>query len=144
MKFIIMLTGKQAAYDAMNGKATEGIPAWTEGDLKAMFDHMGALNDDLSARGELVDAQGLVEPKQAKLVTAAADGTPIVSDGPYGESKEVLAGYWLVDVESPERAYEIAARAHRCPVPEGTADDPPVIVRPVGDPDQTGTESCAG
>ncbi|MEU6083627.1 YciI family protein [Streptomyces sp. NPDC047108] len=140
MKFIIMLTGKQSDYDAMNGKATEGSPVWTESDLKAMFEHMGALNDDLTARGELVDGQGLAEPKQARLVTAAVDGTPVVSDGPYGEAKEVLAGYWLVDVKSPERAYEIAARAYRCPVPEGTTDNPPVIVRPVGEPDEAGCE----
>jgi hypothetical protein len=140
MKFIIMLRGNQAAYDAMNGKASEDYPAWSEGDLKAMFDHMSAINDDLSESGEFVDGQGLAEPKQAKLVTAAPDGTPVVSDGPYGETKEVLAGYWIVDVERPERAYEIAARAHSCPVPEGTRPDAPVVVQPVSSAEEAGSE----
>ncbi|HEV7628591.1 MAG TPA: YciI family protein [Streptomyces sp.] len=140
MKFIIMLTGSQAAYDAMNGKASQGQPAWTEGDLKAMFEHMGALHDDISDSGELVDARGLAEPDQAKFVTSAADGSPVISDGPYGETKEMLAGYTIVDVESPQRAYEIAARFQRCPRPAGTADDQPVIVQPVAEPEQAGYE----
>ncbi|MGP4110252.1 YciI family protein [Streptomyces sp. 4N509B] len=138
MKYILMLTGTQADYDAMNGKGSPSAPAYSESDLKAMFDHMSALNDDLSERGELVDGQGLAEPKQARYVTASADGTPVVSDGPFGETREVLAGYWIVDVETPERAYEIAARAYQCPVPEGTPTVPPVIVRRVDEAEQAG------
>jgi hypothetical protein len=140
MKFIVMLRGSQAGYDAMNGKTSEGYPAWSQDDLKTMFDYMEAINDDLSESGEFVDGQGLAEPKQAKLVTATPDGTPVVSDGPYGETKEVLAGYWIVDVERPERAYEIAARAYVCPVPEGTRPDAPVVVQPVASAEQAGYE----
>lgn len=138
MKYMLMLMSAQKYYDAMSGNPSPGAPAWTENELKAMFQHMGAINDDLAASGELVDAQGLAEPSQTRLVTAGADGSPVVSDGPYGETKEVLAGYWIVDVETPERAYEIAARAYSCPVPEGSDPEPPVIVRPVpdGPPDQ--------
>lgn len=138
MKFLIMLTGTQADYDAMNGNPSEGHPSWSQDEIKTMFQHMGALNDDLSERGELVDANGLPEPKQARLVTAAADGSPVISDGPYGETKEVLAGYWVVDVENIDRATEIAARAHACPVPAGTPN-PPVIVRQI-DQGDTGAE----
>ncbi|WP_338423498.1 YciI family protein [Streptomyces gobiensis] len=127
---MIMLHGTQAAYDAMKGIASRENPAWTEADLKAMFDHMGALNNELTEAGELVDGQGLSEPRQARLVTADTDGTPVVSDTPYGETGEVLAGYWVVDVESIDRATEIAARAYRCPVPEGTYN-PPVVVQPI-------------
>ncbi|WP_455358563.1 YciI family protein [Streptomyces sp. SYSU K21746] len=136
MKYMLMVLGKQADYDAMGGAPSEGSPAWTEQDLKAMFDHMGALNNDLAEAGELVDAQGLAEPKQARLVTAAGDGTPVVTDGPYGETKEVLAGYWIIDVPDFARAAEIAARAYQCPLPEG-APNYPVVVHPVGEPGGT-------
>ncbi|MET9319339.1 YciI family protein [Streptomyces sp. NPDC003038] len=137
MKYMLMLLGKQADYDAMGGKASGDSPAWSEADLKAMFDHMRALNDDLAEAGELVDGQGLAEPRQARLVTAGADGSPVVSDGPYGETKEVLAGYWIVDVPDFARAAEIAARAYACPIPEGSPNYP-VVVHPVGD--ESGTE----
>ncbi|MFF0552966.1 YciI family protein [Streptomyces sp. NPDC004311] len=132
MKYMLMVLGRQADYDAMGGTAGgSGGPAWSQADLKAMFDHMRALNDDLAESGEWVDGQGLAAPRQARLVTAAADGTPVVSDGPYGEAKEVLAGYWIVDVADFARAAEIAARAYACPVPEGAANYP-VVVQPVG------------
>ncbi|MGW7460913.1 YciI family protein [Streptomyces sp. NPDC054797] len=130
MKYMLMVLGKQADYDAMSGKASSGSPAWSEADLKAMFDHMSALNDDLAESGEWVDGQGLAEPRQARLVTAGADGAPVISDGPYGEAKEVLAGYWIVDVPDFARAAEIAARAYACPLPEG-APHYPVVVQPV-------------
>ncbi|EST38116.1 hypothetical protein N566_09220 [Streptomycetaceae bacterium MP113-05] len=133
MKYMLMLMGAQKHYDAMSGTASPGTPAWTEDQLQAMFQHMEAINDDLSAAGELVDARGLSEPSQARLVTAGADGRPVVSDGPYGETKEVLAGYWIVDVETPERVYEIAARAYSSPAPECSDPEPPVIVRPIPD-----------
>lgn len=138
MKYMLMILGSQADYDAMSGTPSPGAPAWSEDELKAMFQHMGALNDDLAESGELVDAQGLGEPSQSRLVTTDADGRPVVSDGPYGETKEVLAGYWVVDCATPERAYEIAARAYACPVPAGTATAPPVVVHPIqdGPPDQ--------
>ncbi len=140
MKYIIMLTGSQAAYDAMNGKASQGQPAWTEGDLKAMFEHMGSLHNDISDSGELVDARGLAEPGQATFITAAADGSPVISAGPGGETEEMLAGFTIVDVETPQRAYEIGARFQRCPRPNGTVDAQPVIVQRIAEPDQAGYE----
>ncbi|MGW0363803.1 YciI family protein [Streptomyces sp. NPDC002990] len=129
---MLMLLAKQADYDAMGGKASDGNPAWSEADLKAMFDYMRALNDELTEAGEMVDGQGLAEPKQARLVTAGPDGSPVVSDGAYGETGEVLAGYWIVDVPDFTRAAEIAARAYACPIPEGSPNYP-VVVQPVGE-----------
>ncbi|MFI6003247.1 YciI family protein [Streptomyces sp. NPDC051366] len=132
MKYMLMVLGKQEDYAAMSGAAGAGGPAWTEADLKAMFAYMEALNNDISEAGELVAAEGLASPRLAKLVTANADGTPVVSDGPYGEAKEVLAGFWIVDVPDFARAAEIAARAYLCPVPEGSPNYP-VVVQPVGE-----------
>ncbi|AXK34637.1 hypothetical protein DVA86_20275 [Streptomyces armeniacus] len=132
MKYMLMVLGRQADYDAMSGGTPEKGAAWTEADLKAMFDFMGALNNDLAESGELVDAQGLTAPSEARLVSATRDGQPVISDGPYGETKEVLAGYWVLDCASIDRATEIAARVATCPQPEG-APDYPVVVRPIQD-----------
>ncbi|MEV6314793.1 YciI family protein [Streptomyces sp. NPDC051776] len=129
MKYLVMVLGKQSDYDAISGKSQDG-PSWTQSELKAMFEHMGAISDDLAEAGELVDAQGLTEPAQARLVTASKDGRPVVTDGPYGESKEVLAGYWVIDVENVDRATEVAARAYACPQPEGVPRYP-VVVHPL-------------
>ncbi|MEU8938420.1 YciI family protein [Streptomyces goshikiensis] len=132
MKYMLMVLGKQEDYAAMGGAAVEGGTAWSEADLKAMYAHMEAINNDLAEAGELIDAAGLASPRLARLVTADADGTPVVSDGPYGEAKEVLAGYWIVDVADFARAAEIAARAYLCPVPEGSPAYP-VVVQPINE-----------
>lgn len=129
MKYMLMIFGKQSDYAAMSGAAGAEGPAWGEKDLSAMFQHMEALNNDLAESGELLDANGLAEPARARLVTSR-DGTPVVSEGTYGQSREVLAGYWLLECASIERATEIAARAYECPVPEG-APNYPVVVHPV-------------
>ncbi|MEC4020721.1 YciI family protein [Streptomyces sp. H27-D2] len=136
MKYMLMIFGKQSDYDAMGGDGTHG-PAWTDKDTAAMFAFMRSVNEDLTASGEMVDGQGLSEPSQARLVTAKDDGVPVISDGSYGETKEVLAGYWVLDCESIERATEIAARVYGCPQPEG-APNYPVVVRPI--PDGAGIE----
>ncbi|MFF8659056.1 YciI family protein [Streptomyces huasconensis] len=130
MKYLVMVQGSQADYDAMTGKPSENSPAWSEQDLQAMFAFMNEINNDLAESGELIDAQGLTEPAQARFVSAGKDGRPVITDGPYGETKEVLAGYWLVDCESLERVTEIAARVTQCPGPEGSVE-PPVVIRPV-------------
>jgi hypothetical protein len=130
MKYLVMVQGSQADYDAMNGKGSPGSPAWTEQDLRAMFAYMNSINDDLSESGEMVDGQGLVEPAQTRFVTADQDGRPVVTDGPYPETKELLAGYWVLDCESLERVTEIAARVAQCPVPAGSKESP-VVIRPI-------------
>ncbi|GGT31078.1 YciI family protein [Streptomyces purpureus] len=130
MKYLVMVQGAQADYDAMNGKGSAHSPAWSEKELEAMFAFMGEINNDLAETGELVDGQGLVEPARTRFVSLGSDGRPVVTDGPYGETKEVLAGYWVLDCDSLERVTEIAARVAQCPVPEGSKDYP-VVIRPI-------------
>jgi hypothetical protein len=133
MKYMLMLQGTQADYDAMTGSPSPGSPAWSKEDTQAMLDFMRKLNEDLTASGELVDGQGLTAPSEAVLVSGAdKDGRPVISEDGYGVNQEVLAGYWVLECKSLERATEIAARVHQCPVPEGTPDYP-VIVRPIGE-----------
>ena len=131
-KYLVMIFGNQADYDAMNGKASEGRPAWSQQDLQTMFKYMESINNDLAETGEFVDGQGLAEPSRSVVVTAGPNGAPVVSDGPYGETREVLAGYWVLDCASIERATEIAKRVHECPLPAGTAPSD-VVVRPIGE-----------
>lgn len=132
MKYLVMVEGSQAGYEAMRGIASAGNPAWSEKDVQAMFAFMGAVNDDLAETGELIDANGLTEPARARSVRAGEDGRPVITDGPYGETKELLAGYWVLDCESLDRVTEIAARVARCPAPAG-APASAVVIRPVDD-----------
>lgn len=132
MKYLVMVQGSQADYDAMNGKASEHSPAWSEKDLQAMFAFMGEVNNDLAESGELVDANGLAAPAQTRFVSADKDGKPVITDGPYGETKELLAGYWVLDCVSLDRVTEIAARVAAGPQPEGSPMYP-VVIRPIQD-----------
>jgi hypothetical protein len=112
------------------------MPEWSSADIKAHIDFQHLLNQELIESGELVDAQGLAGPDQAKTVTYDGTGTPVVSDGPFAEAKELLAGYRMVDVESEARALEIAARASAAPGLGGVPIQQPIEVRLVmGAPD---------
>jgi len=87
---------------------------WTPEEVAAHVQFQVALNRQLEELGELIDAQGLAGPDEARFVVS--DGTtPLVTDGPFPEAKELLAGYRLVEVDSPERAVEIAARISAAP-----------------------------
>ncbi|MET9959867.1 YciI family protein [Streptomyces sp. NPDC006326] len=130
MKYLVMVQGAQADYDAMNGKASDHCPAWSEEELRAMFAYMSAINDDLAETGEFIDGQGLVEPGRTRFVTADAEGRPVVTDGPYEQTQEVLAGYWVLDCANLERVTEIAARVAQCPAPAGSPVYP-VVIRPI-------------
>ena len=121
MKYILMMNTMRAGH---------GVLAWPQQDLQAHIAFMMQLNKDLRESGELVSAEGLSFPDQAKLVRAGKDGVPI-TDGVFPESKEFLAGYWIVDVDSPDRAYAIAARASAAPGPGGAPLNMPIEVRPV-------------
>jgi hypothetical protein len=88
---------------------------WTPEEIKAHIDFQKALNAELLERGELVDAQGLSGPERAKFVVSDGVSAPVITDGPYPESKELLAGYRMVDVDTLDRALEIAARASAAP-----------------------------
>ncbi len=104
---------------------------WSPEDIKAHIDFQHALNAELLERGELVDAQGLAGPDQARFVVSDGVGAPVITDGPFPESKELLAGYRLIDVETLERAVEIAALASAAPGPEGAPVRQPIEVRQV-------------
>jgi hypothetical protein len=91
---------------------------------------MHGLNKELHERGELVSAEGLSFPDQAKLVRAGKDGAPM-TDGVFPESKEFLAGFWIIDVDDPERAYEIAAKVSAAPGPGGAPLNMSIEIRPI-------------
>jgi len=91
---------------------------------------MKTFTGGLAEAGELVSAEGLAGPEQAKIVRAGKDGTP-VTDGVFPEAKEFLAGYWIVDVETLERAHQIAAKASAAPGPGGVPMSIPIEVRQV-------------
>ena len=122
MKYILMMNCPKTGYGSFG--------AWPKTDIQAHIAFMHGLNKALRESGELVSAEGLADPKQAKLVRAGKDGTPI-TDGVFPEAKEYLAGYWIVDVESPEQAYAIAARASAAPGPGGKPINMQIEVRQV-------------
>src|SRR5262249_40886220 len=111
-------------------KAGQSVPDWPQSDLQASIAYMIGLNKELKESGELVQAEGLSFPDQAKLVQAGKDGLP-VTDGVFPESKEFLAGFWIVDVDTPERAYAISARISAAPGPGGAPLNMPIEVRPI-------------
>jgi hypothetical protein len=125
MKFMLMM-------HAPRGNGDWGVAQWAPEDIKTMVSFMDDLNRDLKARGELVAAEGLTPPGEARIVHAGSNGKPVVKDGPFTETKEFLAGFWIVECPTPERAYEIAARASSAPGPGRAPMNIPIEVRPVG------------
>jgi hypothetical protein len=132
MKYMILLYGSQQDYDALTGKPAPGKPAWAPEDFAAMGAFMAGFSKDLTESGELVETRGLTAPVHARRLQLVG-GAPVVTDGPYAETQEVLAGYWIVDCESFDRATQIAARLTDCPGPAGAATDAVVDVRPIAD-----------
>ena len=124
MKFMLMM-------HAPGGTGNYAVSSWTEQDLKAHIAFMMRFNGELRGSGELVGAEGLAGPGEARVVRAGKSGAPEVTDGPFAESKEFLAGYWIVDCDSRERAYAIAARASAAPGPGGVPLNMPIEVREV-------------
>jgi hypothetical protein len=125
MKYILMM-------HAPRGKTGEyQVTSWAPEDLKAHVAFMQNLNKELAAAGELAGAEGLASPGEAKLVRAGKNGGPPATDGVFPESKEFLAGFWIVDVDTPERAYAIAAKVSTAPGPGGKPLIIPVEVRQV-------------
>ncbi len=122
MKYILLMTGTKEGVDAYR--------AWSEKDIQTHFAHLSSLQKDLSKSGEFVATEGLGMPQQAKVVRAGKDRAPI-TDGVFPEAKEFVLGYWIVDVDSAERAYEIAARISGGPGPGGTQLNMPIEVRQI-------------
>lgn len=131
MKYMILTFASQQDYDAMVGKGPASS-AWTQDHHRALGEFMRAANQELLDAGELVETRGLSEPVHARRVRLQR-GAPVVTDGPYAESEEVLAGYWVVDVASFDRATEIAARLAQCPGPEDSRLRGYLDVRPMDD-----------
>ena len=104
---------------------------WTPEDIQAHIAFQHALNDELTKLGELVDAQGLAGPDVAKFAVADGVNRPVITDGPYPESKELLAGYRMVDVDTEARALEIAAQMSAAPSVGGAPIRQPIEVRQV-------------
>ena len=132
MKYMILTYGSQQDYDAMAGKAT-ATPAWSAEEFAAVGAFMEAFTNDLAESGELGETRGLTAPVHTRRVRLQ-NGVPVVTDGPYAETQEVLAGYWIVECESFDRATEIAARLSACPAPAAVAATAVADVRPIGDP----------
>lgn len=127
MKYLLMMH---------TGAGPYAFTQWAEQDWKAHGEFLTRFNKKLTEAGELVNIMALTAPDQAKLVRAGKDGKPI-TDGVFPESKEFLAGYWLIDVDSAERAYELAAEASAAPGPAGKPLNMAIEVRKLmtGSPD---------
>ena len=124
MRYMLMM-------HAPRGTGDYQIGSWAPHELKAHIEFMHQVNRELVEKGEMVSGQGLTPPGQARLVRAGKDGAPVVTDGPFPEAKEYLAGFWIVDVERAERAYEIAAKISTAPGPGGKPLIIPIEVRQV-------------
>jgi hypothetical protein len=123
MKFMVQMNVKKGPYQ---------MEGWSQDDVKRMVGFMDQVNADLKASGQFVVAEGLVGPDQARLVTAKEDGSPSVTDGPFAESKEFIAGFWIIEVKNADEAYRFAAKVSLCPGPGGKPLHMPLEVRQVG------------
>jgi hypothetical protein len=126
MKYLLIV-------DYRPGVVPAPMEEWEPAEVKAHMDYYAALNEELMESGELIAHEALTGPAAAKEVTAGA-GAPVVTDGPFAEFKEMLAGYQLIDVDSEERAIEIAAKVSRVPGPGGVPLEQPIGVRRVMGP----------
>jgi hypothetical protein len=125
MKYMLMM-------HAPRGDGIYGINNWSPEDFQGHIAFMHRFNKELTEAGELAGAEGLAMPGQARLVRAGKDGAPI-TDGPFPESKEYLVGFWIVQVDTPERAYELAAKASTAPGKGGVPLNMNIEVRQVMD-----------
>lgn len=117
--------------DFQGGVCESPMEEWKPEEIQAHLAHYGALHKDLVASGELVGSEVLTGPDLAKIVTFDGLTAPVVTDGPFSEFKEWLAGYQIVDVETEARAIEIAARISAVPGPGGLATQQPIQVRQI-------------
>ena len=123
MKFMLMISGPRNLF--------QEYYSWSREDIKAQIAFMRRFNDELKTAGELVSTHGLTGPEEARIVRAGKGGAPEVTDGPFAEAKEFLATFWIVDCESKERAFAIAARLSAAPGKGGGPANIPVEVREV-------------
>jgi hypothetical protein len=131
MKYMILVYGSQQDYDSMSGRASHDRPAWSAEEFAVLGAFMESFTKELAESGELVETRGLTAPVHARRIQLRND-VPVVTDGPYAESQEVLAGYWIVECDSFDRATEIAARLTKIPGP-ADLERAVVDVRPIAD-----------
>ena len=129
MKYMILTFASQQHYQEMVGQPSEAL-GWSREDWEALGRFMQTFNQELLDSGELVETRGLSAPAHTRRVQLRA-GVPMVTDGPYAEAEEVLAGYWVVECGSFDRATEIAARLASCPGPEHVRARAYADVRPI-------------
>ncbi len=129
MKYMILTYASQQDYDAMAGKPAESA-SWSPQDFAAMGAFMETFNRELAESGELVETRGLAAPVHTRRLQTKA-GVPVVTDGPFAETTEVLAGYWIVECDSFDRATEIAARLCAMPGPPEVTARAHADVRPI-------------
>jgi len=132
VKYMILTYGSQLDYDTMAGRPAAGRPAWSGADFAALGAFMESFAAELAESGELVETRGLANPVHTRRIRLQ-EGVPVVTDGPYAETQEVLAGYWIVECDSFDRATEIAARLAGCPGPPGVAERAFADVRPIAE-----------
>lgn len=125
MKYVLLMKF------AVAGWKDNSMGAWPPQDIKKNIDFLNRFHKDLAEEGELVSHNGLGGPEGMKIVRAKKDGAPAITDGPFPEAKEFLAGFWIVDVDSPKRALEIAARLSSLPGRGGAPANIPIEVRPM-------------
>jgi hypothetical protein len=121
------------AVDFKGGVVETPMEEWKPEEIAAHLDYYRALHKELVASGELVQSEVLAGPDLAKIVTSDGASAPVVTDGPFQEFKEWLAGYQIVDVDSEARAIEIAGKISAVPGPDGIATQQPIQVRQVMD-----------
>jgi hypothetical protein len=124
MKYMMQMNVKGGPYQ---------MQGWEPKDIKAMVAFMDSFNAELMKNGQWVFAEGLVAPEFARIVTADDQGRPVVTDGPFAESKEFIAGFWIVQVKNADEAYALAAKVSTCPGPGGKPMNMPVELRAVGE-----------
>ena len=122
MKYILMMNATKSGFETYR--------TWSEQDVQSHMAVLRTINKELTESGEFVGTEGLAWWDQAKLVQADKDGRPS-TDGVFPESKEFLAGFWIVDVDSVERACEIAGRISAAPGPGGIPTQMPIEVRQI-------------
>jgi hypothetical protein len=132
MKYMILIYGSQRDYDALAGKPDPGQPGWSAADFAALGAFMESFTKDMADSGELVETRGLTAPAHSRRVQVR-DGAPVVTDGPYAEAEEVLAGYWIVECDSFDRATQIASRLAETPGPEHVRARAYADVRPIAE-----------
>jgi hypothetical protein len=125
MKYILLMSGTKAGVKSYH--------AWSPKDVEAHMAVLTTINQELIDSGEFVATQGLAEPSEAKVVCGEKDGVPI-TDGVFPEAKEFLLGYWIVDVASAERAYQVAARISTASGTGGRPTNMPIEVRQFATP----------